>query len=263
MNTIVIIAIAYICAVTTVGLVAAVVVLRDVAISKRTRNAEVPAANEEAPTGSVAEEVEAPESEREESLEETEVCAAGAEKTASENFVAEAAETEEEKQEEAKPEADVNFSTDKLTLEEKYLKLPGEMRAYYDELVRYSMSVKGHKRYKNANYEEYKVGKNRLVRIRIKNDVITCELTIPNFDLKNYVADNKIDLRQSATVVKVVDEASLNAVKGCMDIALAEIEREREYKKEQAKARRRERRAAAKAASAEAAATTDETNGNE
>lgn len=238
MDTIVIIAIAYICAVTTVGLIAAVVVLRDISVAKRARKVEAPAVvAAPAPDTAVSEIAEPNEAAAEDEADETE--------------------------DGEKPEADVNFSTDKLTLEEKYLKLPGEMRAYYDELVRYAMSVKGHKRFKNANYEEYKVGKNRLVRMRIKNDVIVCELTIPNFDLKNYVADNKIDLRQSSTVVKVVDESSLAAVKGCMDIALAEIEKEREYKKEQAKARRRERRAAAKAASAEAAATTDDANGNE
>ena len=226
METIVIITIAYICAVSTVGLVAAVVVLRDVAASKRMRQFVAPTVVTVAdPVPVAAKEEKTPEP---------------------------AAPAED------KPEADVNFSTDKLTLEEKYLKLDGDQRAYYDEIVRYAMAVEGHKRYKSAGYEEYKVGK--IVRIRIKNDVIVCELMIPNFDLKNYVNDNKIDLRQSAIVIKVVDEASLNAVKGCMDIALGEIEKEREYKKEQAKIRRRERRAAKSAVSEteEAASETDE-----
>lgn len=227
METIVIITIAYICAVTTVGLVAAVVVLRDVAASKRMRQIVAPTVVTVADPAPVA---------------------AKEEKT-----------PEPVAPVEDKPEADVNFSTDKLTLEEKYLKLDGDQRAYYDEIVRYAMAVEGHKRYKSAGYEEYKVGKNRLVRIRIKNDVIVCELMIPNFDLKNYVNDNKIDLRQSAIVIKVVDEASLNAVKGCIDIALGEIEKEREYKKEQAKIRRRERRVVAKSAASETEEVAPET----
>lgn len=227
METIVIITIAYICAVTTVGLVAAVVVLRDVAASKRMRQIVAPTVVTVADPAPVA---------------------AKEEKT-----------PEPVAPVEDKPEADVNFSTDKLTLEEKYLKLDGDQRAYYDEIVRYAMAVEGHKRYKSAGYEEYKVGKNRLVRIRIKNDVIVCELMIPNFDLKNYVNDNKIDLRQSAIVIKVVDEASLNAVKGCIDIALGEIEKEREYKKEQAKIHRRERRAEAKSAASETEEVAPET----
>lgn len=232
METIVIITIAYICAVTTVGLVAAVVVLRDVAASKRMRQFVAPT------VVTVADPAPAPEAAKPEPKPEIVDAAVPAED---------------------KPEADVNFSTDKLTLEEKYLKLDGDQRAYYDEIVRYAMAVEGHKRYKSAGYEEYKVGKNRLVRIRIKNDVIVCELMIPNFDLKNYVNDNKIDLRQSAIVIKVVDEASLNAVKGCIDIALGEIEKEREYKKEQAKIRRRERRAEAKSAASETEEVAPET----
>lgn len=211
METIAIIAVAFVCAIVVVGLVTAIVALRDAVKAKHAREAM-----------------------------ET---AAAAEKPAAEEEVAATVE-------ESKPEADVNFSTDKLTLEEKYLKLPTELRAYYDEIVRYAMSIEGHKRYKSANYEEYKVGKNRIVRIRIKNDVITCELVVPNLDFRNYVSDNKIDVRQAATVIKVVDGASLEAVKGCMNIVLNEIEKEREYKKEQAKARRRERRAGTRTASA-------------
>lgn len=211
MDTIAIIAVAFVCAIVVVGLVTAIVALRDAVKAKHAREAM-----------------------------ET---AAAAEKPAAEEDVAATVE-------ESKPEADVNFSTDKLTLEEKYLKLPTELRAYYDEIVRYAMSIEGHKRYKSANYEEYKVGKNRIVRIRIKNDVITCELVVPNLDFRNYVSDNKIDVRQAATVIKVVDGASLEAVKGCMNIVLNEIEKEREYKKEQAKARRRERRAGTRTASA-------------
>ena len=211
MDTIAIIAVAFVCAIVVVGLVTAIVALRDAVKAKHAR--------------------------------ETMETAAAAEKPAAEEEVAATVE-------ESKPEADVNFSTDKLTLEEKYLKLPTELRAYYDEIVRYAMSIEGHKRYKSANYEEYKVGKNRIVRIRIKNDVITCELVVPNLDFRNYVSDNKIDVRQAATVIKVVDGASLEAVKGCMNIVLNEIEKEREYKKEQAKARRRERRAGTRTASA-------------
>ena len=153
---------------------------------------------------------------------------------------------------EGEPAADVNFSTDKLTLEQKYLKLPPECRAYYDEIVSYAMRIDGHKRYKNAAYEEYKAGKNRIVKIKIKNGVILCELLVPNLDFKNYVSDNKIDVRQSATVIKVTDEASLSAVKGSMNIVLNEI------KKEKALERRRNRRAMAKL---NAATTAAEQNG--
>ena len=156
------------------------------------------------------------------------------------------------------PAPNVAFSTDRLTLEQKYLSLPHEARAYYDEIVRYAMNIDGNKRFKNARYEEYKVGKNRLVRIKIKNGVIVCELLIPNLDFKNYVSDNKIDVRQSATVIKVVDEATLDAVKGSIDVAVEQIKKEKERKQELVKLRRRERRASLKRANAEAATTTEQ-----
>lgn len=147
---------------------------------------------------------------------------------------------------ETKPETDVSFSTDKLTLEQKYLKLPPKYRAYYDEIVSYANKIEGQKRYKTASYEEYKVGKKRVVKIKIKNGIIICELLVPNLDFNNYVSDNKIDVRQSSTIIKVVDEASLLAVKGSMDIVLNEFRKEREYKKAKALERRRQRRAMTK-----------------
>ena len=59
------------------------------------------------------------------------------------------------------------------------------------------MAVEDSKRYKNANYEEYKVGKSRLVRLKIKRDTLICELVIPNIDFKNYVSENKVEVKQA------------------------------------------------------------------
>lgn len=149
--------------------------------------------------------------------------------------------------EEAAPTADgddseVVFSKATQTLEEKYLELSPEYKAYYDEIVKYAMSVEGSKRYKNENYEEYKVGKSRLVRLKIKRGVIMCELVIPNLTFKTYVSDNKVAMKQAPAIIRVLDEAAFTAVKDSIEIAVKAIEEERAYKKEQAKIRRRERR---------------------
>lgn len=137
------------------------------------------------------------------------------------------------------------------SLDEKYSQLSPEYKGYFDEIVRCAMSVEGSKRYKNSAYEEYKVGKNRLVRIKIKRDVIVCELVILNLAFKNYINDNKVAMKQAPATIKVVDETSLNAVKDSIGIAVKAIEEEKAYKKEQAKQRRRENRAKAKANKAE------------
>ncbi len=150
----------------------------------------------------------------------------------------------EEVAEEAEDDGVVNFATGTKTLDEKYLELTPEFKGYYDEIVRFANTVEGSKRYKNANYEEYKVGKNRLVRLKIKREAVICELVIPNLAFKNYVSENKVEVKQAPATIKVVDDATLSAVKDSMQIAINAIEEERAYKKEQAKLRRRQKRAA-------------------
>ena len=254
MVTAIYVIIALTCAVAIVSFVTLVVVLHNISKSQRKaapQVADVPSeentetTTEEENEESVAEESE-PICEDSEPCEE-ETAPVCQDENASDDEQTEAAQEERIEQDEVaadgKPDADVAFSTDKLTLEQKYLKLPYDKRAYYDEIVRYAMAVDGNKRYKNATYEEYKVGKSRLVRIKIKNDAIVCELIVPNLDFKNYISNNKIEVRQASTVIKVDDQASLDAVKGCMDVALQQIEKERQYKKEQALLRRRQKRA--------------------
>lgn len=140
----------------------------------------------------------------------------------------------------------VTFSAGFRSLDEKYLMLSSDVKGYYDEVVRFAMGVENSKRYKNSAYEEYKVGKNRIVRLKIRRGVLICELVIPNLTFKNYISDNKVAVKQAPATIKVVDEASLNSVKDSIDIAVKAIEEEKAYKKEQAKLRRRQNRAAAK-----------------
>ena len=148
----------------------------------------------------------------------------------------------------------VVFSTATQTLEEKYLELTPEYKGYYDEIVKCAMAVEGSKRIKNANYEEYKVGMSRLVRLKIKRGIVVCELVISNLTFKTYVNDNKVAMKQAPASIKVIDAAACAAVKDSIGIAVKAIEEERAYRKEQAKIRRRERRLEAR----ENASTTEE-----
>ncbi len=148
---------------------------------------------------------------------------------------------------EAVEEGNVAFSAASETLEEKYLSLDVERKGYYDEIVRCAMAVEGSKRYKNAAYEEYKVGTNRIVRLKIKRGTVVCEFIIANLKFKSYVSDNKVAVKQAPAVIKVTDEASLSAAKDSIQIAINAIEEEKAYKKEQAKLRRQQRRQEAEA----------------
>lgn len=148
---------------------------------------------------------------------------------------------------EPKGENAVTFAADKSqTIDDKYKALPKKQKKFYDDIVNYANQVEGVKRFKNTRYEEYKVGKSRLVRMLIKRDIITCEFILPNSDFKYYVNENKINVKQAATVLKIVDEASVKVAKDSIDIAVKAIEQEKELKKEQAKERRRLARRAKK-----------------
>lgn len=151
---------------------------------------------------------------------------------------------EEEAAAPADDEGTVKFSAgQKQTLDEKYLALSSQAKGWYDEIIKYASAVDGSKRFKNARYEEYKVGKNRLVRLLIKRGIIHCEFMLQNSDFKNYVSENKISVRQSATTMRVENEATVDAVKNSIDIAVAAIAEEKEYKKQQAREKRKAARA--------------------
>ena len=150
----------------------------------------------------------------------------------------------------------VTFSAAKETLSQKYDALPDELKDYYGQIVATASAVEGNRCFKNDRYEEYKVGKNRIVRLLIKRGVIVCEFVIANNDLRNYMSDNKLKLKQAPTTLKVFDEATLAAAKATMEIAVKAIEDEKAYKKEQARAKRK---AAKAAAEVEATAATETT----
>lgn len=128
------------------------------------------------------------------------------------------------------------------TIDDKYAELPSELKKYYDEIVVYAASVDKSKRIKNARYEEYKIGSNRIVRLTIKRGVIVCEYLITNPLFRSYAKENKVSVKQSPTVLKVVDAATLQAAKDSIDLAVNGIAEDKQFKKEMQKAKRRERK---------------------
>lgn len=228
--------ICFIAVVLIIGIFCVVVVTRDIVTEERAKKNASEAAT--ATPVVVYQPAPAPQQTEEPEVEES------TEEPAKEEPATEETAVTEEVAEEAEDDGVVNFATGTKTLDEKYLELTPEFKGYYDEIVRFANTVEGSKRYKNANYEEYKVGKNRLVRLKIKRETVICELVIPNLAFKNYVSENKVEVKQAPATIKVVDDATLSAVKDSMQIAINAIEEERAYKKEQAKLRRRQKRAA-------------------
>ena len=138
----------------------------------------------------------------------------------------------------------VSFSADKgQTLDDKYHALTSENKNYFDEIIKYASAVEGSKRFKNMRYEEYKIGSSRIVRLTIKRGIVHCEFMMQNTSFKNYVTENKISVRQSATVIKVTSDEVVQTIKDTIDIVVKAIGEEREFKKQLAKEKRRARRA--------------------
>ena len=125
------------------------------------------------------------------------------------------------------------------TLEEKYLALSSECKGYYDEIVRYAMAQPEAKRVKNARYEEYKIRRARLVRLLIKRGVVICEFVLLNNDFRNFINDNKLQVKQAPTVLKIQSPEAVQAAKNSIDIAVKAVAEEAEYKKAQQRAKRR------------------------
>lgn len=137
----------------------------------------------------------------------------------------------------------VTFSADKgLTLEDKYAGLDKTTKKQYDEIAQYAGAVEGSKRFKNLRYEEYKIGSLRIVRMLIKRGVIVCEFMMQNQSFKSYVMENKISAKQSATVIKVVDDSSVQVIKDTIDIVVKQIAQEKELKKQIAREKRKAKR---------------------
>lgn len=128
------------------------------------------------------------------------------------------------------------------TLEDKYIALDEDMKKRYDEINSYAAAVEGAKRFKNLRYEEFKVGSLRVVRMLIKRGVIVCEFMMQNSNFKSYVAENKISVKQSATVIKVTDDTAVQTIKDTIDIVVKAIAEEREFKKQLAREKRRAKR---------------------
>ena len=150
---------------------------------------------------------------------------------------------ESEASEDEEDDGTVSFSAStSQTLEEKYMELPTEQKRFYDDIIKYAASKEASRRYYNQRYEEYKIGSKRIVRLRIKRGVVYCEFLLTNSDFRNYISENKIPVKQSATVIKVVDAATVDAVKNSIDIAVQLIAEEKEYKKQLAKEKRKQAR---------------------
>ncbi len=135
--------------------------------------------------------------------------------------------------EESGLENEIVFSaSEQKTLDEKFQELDEQQQRYYVEIVQYAMGQEGAKQFKNSRYEEYKIGKTRLVRLQIKRGIVVCEFILFNTDFNNYIRSNKVRVKQAPTVLRIEDEAAVAIAKNSIDIAVRAAAEDMEYKKQ-------------------------------
>ena len=150
-------------------------------------------------------------------------------------------------------EGQIRFSADpKQSHRTKYLALDKEQKSWYDEITDYAKSIEGVKYVEANDYDEYKLLKKRVIRLRIKKGVVICEFIITNSAFSRFISANKMSVKQAPTSFKLLEEGDVSAAKECIDIAVAEIREEDEEKKRLQKERRKQARLAAQAAAASA-----------
>lgn len=125
------------------------------------------------------------------------------------------------------------------TLDEKFQELSETQQRYYVEIVQHAMSKPNAKQFKNQRYEEYKIGKTRLVRLQIKRGVVVCEFILLNTDFYNFIRSNKVRVKQSPTILRVENDEAVVIAKNSIDIAEKAALAEIEYKKQMRKEKRR------------------------
>lgn len=143
----------------------------------------------------------------------------------------------------------VSFSRVSLTMEEKYATFSTEYKRFFDDIIRHTLSKEGVKEFKKPSSYDYKIGVYKVLRLTIKRGEITCEFHFIDNDFNAYAGESDVKIKQSATVVRVLEPSAVGVVKDGVDLVCKQIAEDKERKKALALAKRREKRRLAKGGS--------------
>lgn len=123
-------------------------------------------------------------------------------------------------------------SLDKEPFREKLEKLPQILQFYFEEVEDYVKDIDFVKQIEKDNYLEYQLGNIKLVKFMIIKGNIICEFHIINKDLKKYIIENKLVVKQTPTFVKLENRRMVQIAKDSVNIILKSIEEEKEEKRQ-------------------------------
>lgn len=147
----------------------------------------------------------------------------------------------------------VSFSRVSLTIEEKYATFSTEYKRFFDDIIKHVLAKEGVKEFKKPSSYDYKIGAYKVLRLTIKRGEITCEFRFIDNDFNSYAGESDVKIKQSATVVRVLEPSAVGVVKDGIDLVCKQIAEDKERKKALALAKRREKRRLAKGVAATAA----------
>lgn len=136
----------------------------------------------------------------------------------------------------------VSFNRVNLTMEEKYGTLSSEFKRYFDEIIRHALSKDGVKESKRSASYDYKIGAYKVLRLTIKRGEIVCSFNFIDRDFNSYASESNIKIKQSATVVRVLEASAVGVVKDGINLVCQQIAEDKDRKRALANEKRREKR---------------------
>ena len=125
---------------------------------------------------------------------------------------------------------------------EKYKMLSKRQRERYDILKEYSLDKDGATITDSNRYDLIKIGREQLIKIHIKNDIIVAEMILPNDDLMMYQNASDAKIKQKPIKLNITDDEALKTSVDLVDINFNRILDEREKQKNIQREKARQRR---------------------
>ncbi len=140
----------------------------------------------------------------------------------------------------------VIFTADRKTLWDKYAELTREQRHYFDRIRDCANDKANIKCIEAKDYLTFKLLKDKLVRLRIRRDMVEAVFMLVGSSFKNTFSDSDIKVKEAATIIRVENDAYLEVALKTLDMQYDALVEERRLHKEEQKAKRRATRRAAK-----------------
>lgn len=151
-------------------------------------------------------------------------------------------EDQDDQEEQEVEDGAVSFNRVNLTLEEKYATLSSEFKRFFDDIVKHALSKSGVKEFKKSGSYDYKIGAYKVLKLTVKRGEIVCYFNFIDRDFNSYANESNVKIKQSATVVRVLEASAVGVVKDGVDLVCQQIAEDKDRKRALANEKRREKR---------------------